>query len=1136
MVAATAALWAFAATVDNAWAGLPSLEEGRGFHTLQFSDRVYYQERIERIYFNHRTGTKLPFERAVPRKALEEKVEKYLLQDSVVGPAVITDGALQKELERICGSTRAPAMLREIFGALENNAWLVKEVFVRPILAEKMSRGLYDSDGDFHAPERQRAEMMLAKAIQLRGERMEEISRTYDGEYGKIMLRAVPARVSPNWPPANVPLGAPDSAIDVDEEFLSRRYAELNGTENAPELLVTEDAFIIERLANVIPKEARRCEKPDPVGGRTMELPGRSPIDWQGRSPLPENEMPQVESLEIESIILHKRTYETWLKLAAKGLTESARNSYFTSPVKVDSPATGIEFQPLPTIISSTAACAPDTWADTRVGVPAGRYNHTAVWTGTEMIIWGGIDPGYSNTGSRFDPAADSWTAITKMGAPSGRYNHTAVWTGTEMVVWGGYDSVTGMTNSGGRYNPNLNSWTATTLTGAPSARRFHTAVWTGSEMVVWGGYDFSTNLNTGGRYNPATNSWTTTTTTGAPSGRQYHTAVWTGTKMVVWGGYNGGVTYFNTGGRYDPTANSWTPTTTTGAPAERYAHTAVWTGTEMIVWGGPIASNTGGRYDPAANSWMATTTTGAPSGNQYHTAVWTGTEMIVWGGWNGSYLSTGGRYAPATNSWTPTATSIAPSARYQHTAIWTGAEMVVWGGRTSATYFDTGGRYDPAANSWLTTSTLSAPSGRYHHTAVWTGAEMIVWGGYGGGPTGGRYDLAANFWTPTTTTDAPSGREGHTALWTGAEMIVWGGFDNTGGRYNPAADSWIATTTTGAPSSRGGHTVVWTGTEMVVWGGWDFSSNVDTGGRYNPVANSWAATTTIGAPAARVNHTAVWTGTEMVVWGGDSSTCCFFNTGGLYNPATNSWAATTVTGAPLGRGWHSAVWTGTEMIVWGGENWNVCCVSNTGGRYDPAANSWLATTTTGAPSGRSWHTAVWTGAEMIVWGGFDGSYLNTGGRYDPAGNSWMPTATTGVWPGREYHTAVWTGNEMIVWGGWDGISVIEGLNLGSIYFPACPCLTPGSPTLIYRAGLNLSGHVVLNFTDSNAPSNVTGYNVYRSAAATGPWTKIGSNAVDTDPGTPNIQIVDSSGESCGGMCYFEVAAYNANCNAEGPW
>ena len=36
-----------------------------------------------------------------------------------------------------------------------------------------------------------------------------------------------------------------------------------------------------------------------------------------------------------------------------------------------------------------------------------------------------------------------------------------------------------------------------------------------------------------------------------------------------------------------------------------------------------------------------------------------------------------------------------------------------------------------------------------------------------------------------------------------------------------------------------------------------------------------------------------------------------------------------------------------------------------------PATDSWAATSTTNAPSARDFHKAVWTGSEMIVWGGF---------------------------------------------------------------------------------------------------------------------------------------------------------------------
>jgi len=72
-------------------------------------------------------------------------------------------------------------------------------------------------------------------------------------------------------------------------------------------------------------------------------------------------------------------------------------------------------------------------------------------------------------------------------------------------------------------------------------------------------------------------------------------------------------------------------------------------------------------------------------------------------------------------------------------------------------------------------------------------------------------------------------------------------------------------------------------------------------------------------------------------------------------------------------------------MIVWGGQaGLDLGYYFNTGGRYDPSTDSWAATSTVDAPDGRYRHTAVWTGNEMIVWGGilFSNTYSNTGGRY----------------------------------------------------------------------------------------------------------------------------------------------------------
>ncbi len=152
---------------------------------------------------------------------------------------------------------------------------------------------------------------------------------------------------------------------------------------------------------------------------------------------------------------------------------------------------------------------------------------------------------------------------------------------------------------------------------------------------------------------------------------------------------------------------------------------------------------------------------------------------------------------------------------------------------------------------------------------------------------------------------------------------------------------------------------------------------------------DSWTAMT--GAPDRRYSHTAVWTGNEMIVWGGTAAANSLaLGSGGRYNPDTNSWVPTATTGVPTARMSHTAVWTGTEMIVWGGSD-GLHHYFNTGGRYDPSTDSWTPTSTSGAPVDLYYPTAVWTGSEMIVWGGSGGG---NGGRYNPTADSWIATST----------------------------------------------------------------------------------------------------------------------------------------------
>jgi N-acetylneuraminic acid mutarotase len=697
-----------------------------------------------------------------------------------------------------------------------------------------------------------------------------------------------------------------------------------------------------------------------------------------------------------------------------------------------------------------------DAWSPT-FALPEAEVENTAVWTGAEMIVWGGTDPsagGKTNSGSRYDPALDTWRPTSGVGAPEARKQHTAVWTGTEMIVWGGcglLDEHRCHIGTGGRYDPASDTWRPVSHPGR--VRVNPKAVWTGSEMIVWGGCAFVNNVcrpqaagSEGLRYDPATDTWTATSAANAPAPRHFHTLLWTGNLMVAWGGRDDGLTEaFATGGRYDPATDTWAPTTLEGAPVPRYDHTAVWTGARMLVWGGSDGTRalaTGRRYDPVNDAWIPIARAGAPRARAQHTAVWDGEHMIVWGGCPISdigfcedFLATGGRFDPRTNEWAPTSVENAPEPRYAHRAVWSGDRMIVWGGYRPDPFVTprTGGRYDPESDTWSPTNAAEAPTGRVFHSAIWTGAEMIVWGGndryFGDVSTGGRYDPATDSWRRTRRAGAPVARSLHSAIWTGTEMIVWGGSSGsttyaTGGRYDPLLDAWTPTSTADAPAARRGHSALWTGSEMIVWGGSGAMLWMKTGARYDPATNAWTPTATAGAPVGRDGHTAVWTGSEMIVWGGNASTGSA-NTGGRYDPGANAWAPTSVVSAPSPRGRHAAVWTGSAMLVWGGSEslGDTFDFLGDGASYDPAADAWNTIALAGAPDERASFAYVWTGNRLVVWGGCNGAAgcsvgLDTGGEYSPADDSWTPTPLAGGPSARYSPSAVWTGDEMIVWGG----------------------------------------------------------------------------------------------------------------------
>jgi hypothetical protein len=310
---------------------------------------------------------------------------------------------------------------------------------------------------------------------------------------------------------------------------------------------------------------------------------------------------------------------------------------------------------------------ATDSWVPLPLAdSPLPRVHGLSVWTGLDVVVWGGASFNDGGTafpsGGRYRPSNDIWGPVSTANAPTGRYYAVGVWSGTQVLVWGGIGDGNAVFETGAAYSPALNTWQPMPIAPAGNARYLALGVWTGSELLIWGGSNTSgAARGTGLRYVPgAPAPWSSMT---ASSPRSYHAGAWIGppvSRMVTWGGFDG--TELADGGIYDPADNSWLPMAG-GGPTARYFHTAVVVGEEVLFWGGThdsaVGLDDGARFRPATNTWAgAIQPVATPSGRLAHSAVSTGDTMIVWGGTGtpaGKPTNSGGVYTPATNSWRAT-------------------------------------------------------------------------------------------------------------------------------------------------------------------------------------------------------------------------------------------------------------------------------------------------------------------------------------------------------------------------------------------------------------------------------------------------------------------------------------------------
>lgn len=217
----------------------------------------------------------------------------------------------------------------------------------------------------------------------------------------------------------------------------------------------------------------------------------------------------------------------------------------------------------------SSYSVTTNTWTGLmQAAAPTARRLHTAVWDDAKgrMLVFGGLGPDGAGgitsfgTGGIYGPLPgnEAWTDLSQVGSPPGaRHEHSAIWAGSHMIVWGGYNPNVGLLNDGGRFDAQGNSEWSTMGGTAPSARRRHSAVYFKAlnKMVVWGGYGASdVPLDDGGVFDVAGAQWSSLGLPKGPIATVDHTAVVAGSRMIVWGGLTKNSAYTDQGAVLDMT------------------------------------------------------------------------------------------------------------------------------------------------------------------------------------------------------------------------------------------------------------------------------------------------------------------------------------------------------------------------------------------------------------------------------------------------------------------------------------------------------------------------------------------------------------------------------------------------------
>lgn len=123
---------------------------------------------IEHIYHAHRTGTKPPFEEAMPATLIEKLVRQDLHKAAVLKKTYgveILRAQLAEEMRRIDATTRAPEILAEIKHTLGDDSARFARSMAWPIIVDRALRLRFDNDDELHAVQRREAGQARASLL-----------------------------------------------------------------------------------------------------------------------------------------------------------------------------------------------------------------------------------------------------------------------------------------------------------------------------------------------------------------------------------------------------------------------------------------------------------------------------------------------------------------------------------------------------------------------------------------------------------------------------------------------------------------------------------------------------------------------------------------------------------------------------------------------------------------------------------------------------------------------------------------------------------------------------------------------------------------------------------------------------------